>query len=140
MADAPSSESSISVYSLSSSSTDSSSPGSSFDEFMDMRLDIDGMSYEEILGLQDRIGHVCTGVPESMMSECLNAKKCSTEDQVEGKSCSICLGVYTTKDEIATIKKCGHEFHPPCIKEWLLQKSVCPICKCTELIDPPKNQ
>lgn len=31
-------------------------------------------------------------------------------------------------DDIGTLK-CGHHHHVECIKQWLLQKNTCPVCK-----------
>ena len=28
---------------------------------------------------------------------------------------------------------CGHDYHTNCIKQWLMQKNLCPICKTTGL-------
>ncbi|MDV3181289.1 MAG: RING finger domain-containing protein, partial [Candidatus Phytoplasma australasiaticum] len=27
--------------------------------------------------------------------------------------------------------RCGHEFHEGCIKQWLLRKNDCPICRAS---------
>lgn len=31
------------------------------------------------------------------------------------------------------VLECGHDFHTHCIKQWLMQKNLCPICKTTGL-------
>ena len=43
-------------------------------------------------------------------------------------TCQICLEDYTENDNIR-ILPCIHSFHMDCIDKWLVQKSVCPICK-----------
>lgn len=48
------------------------------------------------------------------------------------KICVVCQdGLFEEEnDEIATLH-CGHDYHPECIKNWLFQNNVCPICKST---------
>uniref|UniRef100_A0A2P2LHR8 RING-type E3 ubiquitin transferase n=1 Tax=Rhizophora mucronata TaxID=61149 RepID=A0A2P2LHR8_RHIMU len=41
------------------------------DQHRDMRLDIDNMSYEELLALEERMGTVSTALTEEALSECL---------------------------------------------------------------------
>lgn len=102
----------------------------SFDQYRDMRLDVDSMSYEELLALEETIGSVSTGLSEDMISDCLSGKRHSCGDQncVE-ESCAICLEEYKNDDGIGTLKNCGHDYHVDCITKWLLVKNVCPICK-----------
>ncbi|CAK7354204.1 unnamed protein product [Dovyalis caffra] len=42
-----------------------------YDQHRDMRLDIDNMSYEELLALEERMGTVSTALPEEALLECL---------------------------------------------------------------------
>lgn len=90
-----------------------------FDERMEMRLDVDNMSYEvnsethnhsslwsvtdvylslllqELLALEDRIGNVTSGLSEESISGCLEETTyClsnQTEDGQEEEKCVICL-------------------------------------------------
>lgn len=107
-----------------------------FDEYRDLRLDIDDMSYEELLALEDRIGKVNTGLSEDQLSLCLTKTiycSSSLEDQVES-SCTICLEEYKDKDNIGMLK-CLHTYHVSCINDWLRMKNSCPICKSPALED-----
>ncbi|RWW45338.1 hypothetical protein BHE74_00048825 [Ensete ventricosum] len=65
-----------------------------FDEHHDMRLDIDNMSYEDLLALEERIGNVNTGLSEGAISRCLmETIYCSDQtpgDHEKGR-CTICL-------------------------------------------------
>ena len=91
------------------------------DQHRDMRLDVDGMSYEvsvfrkwlvlagsyfcfsyikviclspgqELLALGERIGNVNTGLPEDVFSKCLMETICLSSDKgQEETSCAICL-------------------------------------------------
>lgn len=100
------------------------------DQYRDLRLDIDNMSYEELLNLEERIGSVNTGLSEDSMCKYLREKVyCSSDQNHEEVSCPICLEEYKNGDNIGRMEKCGHGYHVECIKKWLLMKKVCPICK-----------
>lgn len=105
------------------------------DEHRDMRLDIDNMSYEELLALEERIGNVSTGLTEEKIVALLKQKKYLSvvrEDQAEVEPCCVCQEVYNDGEDMGTLD-CGHDFHAKCIKQWLGQKNSCPICKTTGL-------
>ncbi|KAL3631446.1 hypothetical protein CASFOL_024430 [Castilleja foliolosa] len=117
--------------------------GDSMDQHRDMRLDIDHMSYEELLALEEQIGCVGTGLPEGFICNYLKIRTFSsspTRLNLEGQTCPnqpinfcvICQTDYENKDKIGTID-CGHEYHKECIKKWLLLKNTCPVCKSTAL-------
>jgi hypothetical protein len=40
---------------------------------------------------------------------------------------------YAVGDDLGALD-CGHDFHTNCIKQWLMQKNLCPICKTTALL------
>ncbi|KAF7124522.1 hypothetical protein RHSIM_Rhsim12G0141500 [Rhododendron simsii] len=66
-----------------------------FDRFRDWRIDVDSMSYEELLELSERIGNVNTGLKEDEIVHCLRKAKhmdnlfSPLPKEVEQK-CSIC--------------------------------------------------
>ncbi|GLJ38613.1 hypothetical protein SUGI_0787280 [Cryptomeria japonica] len=107
------------------------------DQHRDMRLDVDNMTYEELLALEERIGNVNTGITEESTLKCLkirtysSSKKLSDPDETSQK-CSICQEEYEDDEELGTLE-CGHDHHTECIKKWLLQKNECPICKASAL-------
>eukprot|EP00258_Populus_trichocarpa_P046008 XP_024462027.1 E3 ubiquitin-protein ligase MBR2 isoform X1 [Populus trichocarpa] len=107
-----------------------------FDQYRDMRLDVDSMSYEELLALGERIGNVNTGLPEDVFSKCLmETISLSSDKGQEETSCAICLNCqeeYRSVDKVGTIKNCGHV---DCIKKWLSMKNMCPICKAPAVAD-----
>ncbi|XP_042952427.1 probable E3 ubiquitin-protein ligase RHG1A isoform X3 [Carya illinoinensis] len=111
-----------------------------FDQYRDMRLDIDNMSYEELLALGERMGNVSTGLSENFISKCLVETKYSSKLILEEARCAICLEEYKNKEEIGTVNNCGHDYHAVCIKKWLLMKNACPICKAPALSDSLKEQ
>ncbi|KAF7817485.1 putative E3 ubiquitin-protein ligase RHG1A [Senna tora] len=104
------------------------------DRHRDMRLDVDNMSYEELLALEERIGNVSTGLSEETILKLLKQKKYSVEEgsQVEAEPCCICQEEFSNGNDIGTLD-CGHDYHTNCIKQWLMQKNLCPICKTTGL-------
>eukprot|EP00262_Sarcandra_glabra_P015056 TRINITY_DN4562_c0_g1_i1.p1 TRINITY_DN4562_c0_g1~~TRINITY_DN4562_c0_g1_i1.p1 ORF type:complete len:556 (+),score=69.45 TRINITY_DN4562_c0_g1_i1:184-1851(+) len=118
---------------------------SMIDQHRDMRLDIDNMSYEELLALEERIGSVNTGLSDDMISKCLletvicSLDSCTDGNQEEG-SCIICLEEYQNKEELGTLMNCGHDYHAGCIKKWLSVKNACPICKAPALSDMLKEK
>lgn len=107
----------------------------SHDHYSDWRLDIDNMSYEELLELGDRIGYVSTGLKEDEIGRCLRKLKNSIINDLSShlplhvdKKCTICQEEYEADDEMGKLD-CGHGFHIQCIKQWLSQKNACPVCK-----------
>ncbi|CAI9759539.1 unnamed protein product [Fraxinus pennsylvanica] len=109
-----------------------------YDQHRDMRLDIDSMSYEELLALEERIGTVSTALSEEELTKCLR-KSCyqaipsevrdtgSLEDGNDTKCC-ICQEEYGFGNEIGTLG-CQHGYHMACVVQWLRLKNWCPICK-----------
>ncbi|XP_061350547.1 probable E3 ubiquitin-protein ligase RHG1A [Gastrolobium bilobum] len=111
------------------------------DQHRDMRMDIDNMSYEELLALGERIGHVSIGVSEDLISKCLRETiYCSSELSQEEGTCAICLEEYKNMDDVGTLKTCSHEYHVSCIRKWLTMKNICPICKASALPDDTKDK
>ncbi|XP_066344674.1 probable E3 ubiquitin-protein ligase HIP1 isoform X2 [Miscanthus floridulus] len=105
------------------------------DRHRDMRLDIDNMSYEELLALQERIGNVSTGLSEEDVIKLLKQRKFSSwrlKASLDPEPCCICQEEYVDGDDLGRLD-CGHDFHAGCIKQWLVVKNVCPICKNTAL-------
>ncbi|GAA0140710.1 ubiquitin-protein ligase [Lithospermum erythrorhizon] len=103
------------------------------DRHRDMRLDVDNMSYEELLALEDRIGNVSIGLSEEIILRNLRQRKylsLNANDLVE--PCCICREEYNDGEDLG-ILECGHNFHSDCIKQWLMQKNLCPVCKTTGL-------
>ncbi|CAH2067130.1 unnamed protein product [Thlaspi arvense] len=64
---------------------------SSYDHFREMRLNVDNMSYEQLLELGDRIGYVDTGLTEKEIKSCLRKVKAFKKDTpLEDRKCIIC--------------------------------------------------
>ncbi|CAO2043606.1 unnamed protein product [Urochloa humidicola] len=106
------------------------------DRHRGMRMDIDGMSYEELLALGERIGTVNTGLSDDLLAKCLNrsiympvASGCHEDCD---KKCSVCQEEYIAGEEVGKMA-CKHYYHMSCIQHWLRQKNWCPICKSVAL-------
>ncbi|KAK6944414.1 Zinc finger, RING-type, partial [Dillenia turbinata] len=100
------------------------------DRYRDMRLDVENMSYEELLALEEVIGNVCTGLSDEASTKFLKQSEyfLFEEANAERESCSICQEDYKEKDKLGGLS-CGHRFHVDCIKQWIKCKNICPICK-----------
>lgn len=51
---------------------------------------------------------------------------------VEQETCAICQSEYEDQESIGKLQ-CGHEYHTDCIKQWLLRKKDCPMCRASVL-------
>ncbi|XP_026434734.1 E3 ubiquitin-protein ligase CIP8-like [Papaver somniferum] len=105
-------------------------------------LDIDGMSYEELTELEERIGMAKRGISEEIILKQLKSRvhttsADSTEDETE--ICIVCQDKYENQDKIATLD-CKHEYHQDCITKWLVRKNVCPICNRQALMEESKGE
>lgn len=114
----------------------------SYDQHREMRMDIDNMSYEELLELQEKMGSVSTGLTDEVLTKCLKRSNFKlapspswiTDFVEDCNRCSICQEEYDEGEEINTLA-CEHWYHVPCIQQWLRQKNWCPICKAPASVD-----
>uniref|UniRef100_A0A7N0TEU8 RING-type E3 ubiquitin transferase n=1 Tax=Kalanchoe fedtschenkoi TaxID=63787 RepID=A0A7N0TEU8_KALFE len=107
-----------------------------YDQYRDMRLDVDNMSYEELLALGEHIGDVRTGLTDEtitkLMKQSVYTLMAVQTRPADLKPCCICQEAYGEGDKLGLLD-CGHEFHTACIRQWLVLKNLCPICKTTAL-------
>ncbi|KAJ4750273.1 RING/U-box superfamily protein [Rhynchospora pubera] len=104
-----------------------------YDRHRDWRLDVDHMSYEELLELGDRIGYVNTGLREEdilgkVRAYVFDPSALHFSSSEAEKKCSICQEEYEANEEMGKLE-CGHGYHVYCIKQWLSRKNSCPVCK-----------
>ncbi|KPI87140.1 hypothetical protein ABL78_3793 [Leptomonas seymouri] len=105
---------------------------------MGLDRDIDDMSYEELLELEERIGNVSKGVPPAQLESCMTRMEPSAPDE----TCAVCqeeLSVAASASaDVAPVSanrisvrllNCPHAFHKSCIKQWLRNNKTCPVCK-----------
>ena len=115
-------------------------------------MDVDGLTYEGLLELTERVGRKVNETwtdeskaklesnsslisPAKYLSE-LDKKCCPDEASSEGNSindrrCPICLGDFdadTTEENLRQLHSCQHVFHVACLDTWLQTKACCPLC------------
>ncbi|KAF8085459.1 hypothetical protein N665_0666s0007 [Sinapis alba] len=84
-------------------------------------------TYEELLLISEQIGDVGTGLDADVIDGNLNRRR--YEDRSgEAEKCVICLDELKYNDDASKLA-CGHDFHFECIKNWLMVKNDCPLCK-----------
>ena len=88
-------------------------------------VDIDRLSYEEILELQEKIGYVKIGVPRAILDTF--PVWCPSAATVADLTCSVCLEGAVAGGRMRCLP-CRHKFHVDCIDEWLSQSKKCPVC------------
>ncbi|XP_059301200.1 probable E3 ubiquitin-protein ligase ZFP1 [Lycium ferocissimum] len=119
------------------------------DQHREMRMDVDHMSYEELLALGEQIGTAKTGLLEEVIVSNLKTRSFSSVEipcNLESAACSdhktdfcvICQFDYKDQENVGTLD-CGHEYHAECVKKWLTMKNKCPICKSTALVAEGKD-
>ena len=89
--------------------------------------DVDRMSYEELLALQDRIGYVRIGVPDEVLRR-FPVCNVLTPPPLSADPCSICLEPAQIGDRLRCLP-CEHSFHVHCVDPWLSEHKHCPMCK-----------
>ncbi|TYJ02171.1 hypothetical protein E1A91_A13G209400v1 [Gossypium mustelinum] len=104
-----------------------------YDQYSNMRLDIDNMSYEELLDLEERMGNVSTVLSEEALSKRLmksiyEGASVDCDGEKDVTKCSICQEEYVNGDEVGMLQ-CEHRYHVTCVQNWLQVKNWCPICK-----------
>jgi len=94
----------------------------------DVNLDVDNMSMEELMELQERMGgDVKIGVSNL---ERFPSLQIATKNDIErlDHRCAICIVDYQLGEKVR-ILPCKHSYHTNCIDAWLDEHSKCPICK-----------
>mmetsp|Transcript_22053 Transcript_22053/g.38836 ORF Transcript_22053/g.38836 Transcript_22053/m.38836 type:complete len:293 (+) Transcript_22053:64-942(+) len=88
-----------------------------------MAMDIDRMSYEDLLALDDLHPPVkAAGLPEKAMGDYPVEHICGG-----GGECAICLEDFCDGEQAMRLP-CAHKFHVNCAQEWLKRQSRCPYC------------
>jgi hypothetical protein len=83
------------------------------------------LSYEGLLALEDRIGHVSKGMSEEEI------ERIGCEDIVGEEMCIVCLNWMEEGTSASKLQPCGHVYHKDCIRSWLLAHKTCPLCMGT---------
>ncbi|XP_011073573.1 E3 ubiquitin-protein ligase MBR2-like [Sesamum indicum] len=93
---------------------------------------------DEIMTALARICNPYGSLSDATVSNYLEKRSrpsCGGVGDGEGIICVVCQDRLHCHDDggegmmmIATLG-CGHEYHVPCIKQWLLRQNVCPLCR-----------
>ena len=95
----------------------------------DIGLDVDAMSYEELLALGDAAGHVSRGVSASVVARLPTRTFAEPAGAAAPAMCLICRQDYVAGDCVMDLP-CAHNFHSDCITPWLTTvNKACPCCK-----------
>lgn len=87
--------------------------------------DVDNMTYEQLMELQDKAGKVSRGLNKAQI-ESIRAQ-IWLEGKTKSQECHICIEKFVRGKKFKLLK-CGHEYHAECIDEWLLIEKRCPVC------------
>ena len=87
---------------------------------------VDNMSYEELLALEERMGNVSKGLTKEQIDK-LPREKFMKNKFSDDKSI-ICQYEFKNYEKLIVLP-CKHCFHLDCIEEWLKNQKVCPYCK-----------
>ena len=93
-------------------------------------VDVDTMSYEDLLELGDRIGKVNVGLTPEKIEAFTTRKTCLTDSD---ETCTICCTEFAAGDVLRKLT-CPHVFHADCVDQWLSESKKCPLCK-TEVVE-----
>ena len=87
---------------------------------------VDNMSYEELLALEERMGNVNKGLPKEKIEKL--PKESFMKYKYSDDKCIVCQYEFKNYEKV-TVLPCKHCYHPECITQWLENKKVCPYCK-----------
>ncbi|GLT50134.1 hypothetical protein SLA2020_236420 [Shorea laevis] len=103
-----------------------------------MLLNVNYMTYEELIapGEQfeiianevEQIQVVENGLTEDTIMARLNREAYHPTGTEEHSACSVCQDEYGEGDLLGKLD-CRHDYHFECIKQWLLRKNSCPMCR-----------
>ncbi|XP_047162253.1 E3 ubiquitin-protein ligase BIG BROTHER-like [Vigna umbellata] len=105
------------------------------EEMEEDEIDVDELTYEELIELGDFIGREKRGLSASEICSCLHSHTFHSAESKSGVDlCVICQVEYKEGEALVAIQ-CEHPYHTDCISKWLQIKKVCPICN-TEISAP----
>ena len=97
--------------------------------------ELEPMSYEDALRLQERLGNVNRGASQEQINATTKTTQVKQNDIPKEKQCVVCLSEFQPGEQVRTLR-CNHSFHKDCVDTWLHRNKTCPICK-REIVDTP---
>jgi hypothetical protein len=97
--------------------------------------ELEPMSYEDALRLQERLGNVNRGASQEQINATTKTTLVQQDDIPKEKQCVVCLSEFQPGEQVRTLR-CNHSFHKDCVDTWLHRNKTCPICK-REIVDSP---
>mmetsp|Transcript_28524 Transcript_28524/g.50651 ORF Transcript_28524/g.50651 Transcript_28524/m.50651 type:complete len:246 (-) Transcript_28524:24-761(-) len=91
-------------------------------------VDPDTMSYEQLLELGEQIGSVSVGLTPKQFAD---LKEEVSEMQIS--TCSICQTDIERGQLFKRLPSCTHLHHSECIWQWFQKKNECPVCKASAI-------
>lgn len=104
-------------------------------------VDLDNMTYEELLELGEVVGSQSRGLSQEAISQLPVSKfKCGFFWRKKSRSerCVICQMEYKRGERQITLP-CKHIYHRGCGTQWLTINKACPICYKEVLVHIPKH-
>ncbi|KAL4483958.1 hypothetical protein ABPG72_013964 [Tetrahymena utriculariae] len=90
---------------------------------------LDNMTYEEIINLQDSIGYVSRGMKPEDINKIKEVRFDKLRMKDQSTLCSICQCDFENNEKLKELNPCKHFYHPDCINQWLKNEKNCPVCK-----------
>ena len=87
---------------------------------------VDEMTYEQLLELEEQIGSVANGLTEEEIKSLKHGKFIKNK-YLEDK-CIICQYNFLELESVVGLP-CKHCFHFACLKPWIEKQHYCPLCK-----------
>ncbi|GAB2218374.1 hypothetical protein Droror1_Dr00001595 [Drosera rotundifolia] len=98
--------------------------------FVPDNIDLDNMTYEELLELGETVGSQSRGLSQDLISRLPVSKfKCRffLRKKSRTQRCVICQMEYRRGERVITLP-CKHKYHVDCGSKWLGINKACPIC------------
>ncbi|KAJ7965530.1 E3 ubiquitin ligase big brother-like protein [Quillaja saponaria] len=98
-------------------------------------IDLDELSYEELLALEEFVGEEKRGISVNEIPSCLHPYTFNSAERNTGIDlCVICQVEYEQGESLVALQ-CHHLYHSDCVSRWLQIKKACPICS-SEISSP----
>ncbi|KAL5708028.1 RING-type E3 ubiquitin transferase [Ranunculus cassubicifolius] len=104
---------------------------SSSQVYWENEIDVDNMTYEELLGLGEAVGTQNRGLSKELIASLPTSKYKSggifSRKKSNGDQCVICQMEYKRRERQMTLP-CKHVYHAKCATKWLSLNKACPVC------------